>query len=144
MRSQFLFLTGVLGVAFVVAACSQDDPGSPPEVSARSTPDASSPQTFNPDAVLIEQGRVIAERECAGCHALGSGAAGGGRPDAPSMAVLLGRYDEEALINHLVDGVKLGHEDMPLFDFNVLAADALVAYLKSIRQASAADSETPY
>lgn len=85
------------------------------------------------DLALIEQGRLIAERECQTCHAADDQHRADGRPDAPSLAELLGRYDEEALVNHLVDGVKLGHEDMPLFDFNVIAADALVAYLKSIR-----------
>jgi hypothetical protein len=28
--------------------------------------------------------------------------------------------------------MRIGHDEMPLFDFNVRAADALIAYIKSI------------
>ena len=144
MRSHLVSLIGVLGVSFVLGACTRDDSGRQPEVSEALSRDSSVARAGAPDAGLIEQGRLIAERECAGCHALGSSSEPGGRPDAPSMEALLGRYDDAALVNHLVDGVKLGHEDMPLFDFNVIAADALIAYLKSLRQESTGEGATPH
>ena len=80
----------------------------------------------------IADGRAIAERECATCHALDQSTASP-RADAPPMRDLLARYDKDALANDLIEGIKLGHKDMPQFDFNVIAADALVAYLRSIQ-----------
>ncbi len=80
----------------------------------------------------VAEGRALAERECASCHALEPGRASP-RADAPPMSDLLARYDAEALATDLIEGVRLGHQDMPHFDFNVIGADALIAYLGSIR-----------
>jgi mono/diheme cytochrome c family protein len=80
----------------------------------------------------VADGRAIAERECATCHALDKASASP-RADAPPMRELLARYDKDALANDLIEGIKLGHQDMPQFDFNVIAADSLVAYLRSIQ-----------
>lgn len=85
-------------------------------------------------AAQIADGRAIAERECASCHALDQSTLSA-RADAPPMRDLLTRYDQDVLANDLIEGIKLGHADMPQFDFNVLAADALVAYLRSIQPA---------
>lgn len=95
------------------------------------------PQPEQPTAeetrALIAEGRTLAERECASCHALEAGQTSP-RADAPPMSELLARYDADALATDLIEGVRLGHQDMPQFDFNVIAADALVAYLGSIRR----------
>jgi mono/diheme cytochrome c family protein len=80
----------------------------------------------------VADGRAIAQRECATCHALDRSAVSP-RADAPPMRDLLARYDKDVLANDLIEGIKLGHQDMPQFDFNVIAADALVAYLRSIQ-----------
>ena len=80
----------------------------------------------------IADGRAVAQRECATCHALDQSTASP-RADAPPMRTLLARYDKDVLANELIEGIKLGHPDMPQFDFNVIAADALVAYLRSIQ-----------
>src|SRR5262245_3371552 len=92
-------------------------------------PSADDPET----AAQIADGRIIAQRECATCHALDRSTASP-RADAPPMRDLLARYEKDALANDLIEGIKLGHQDMPQFDFNVIAADALIAYLRSIQQ----------
>jgi len=84
------------------------------------------------DPEQIASGKGIAERDCAGCHALDRDARSP-RADAPPMRDLLARYDEDALANDLINGIKLGHQDMPRFDFNVIGADDLIAYLRSLR-----------
>jgi cytochrome c len=93
---------------------------------------ASEPAAIAPDANLVAQGRAVAARECAGCHALDAS-----RPSplaaAPPMSELLGRYAPEMLANDLIEGIRVGHDEMPEFDFTVTAADALMAYLQSIR-----------
>ena len=48
------------------------------------------------------------------------------------MNTLLSRYDADTLADDLIAGKWVGHADMPLFDFNVIAADSLVAYLETI------------
>jgi hypothetical protein len=32
----------------------------------------------------------------------------------------------------LIDGMRLGHDNMPLFDFDVRSADALMAYISTL------------
>lgn len=83
-------------------------------------------------AAQIADGRAIAERECATCHALDKSNLSP-RADAPPMHELLAKYNQDVLANDLIEGIKLGHQDMPQFDFNVLAADALIAYLRSVQ-----------
>jgi mono/diheme cytochrome c family protein len=90
------------------------------------------PPLTEAQTIQIAEGRAIAVQNCAGCHALDADTQSP-RADAPPMRDLLARYDSEALADDLIAGIKLGHEDMPQFDFSVIAADALVAYLRSIR-----------
>ena len=49
------------------------------------------------------------------------------------MAKLLQRYDADMLASDLIEGIRVGHDEMPDFDLQVIEADALVAYLKSLR-----------
>lgn len=81
---------------------------------------------------LVADGRAIAERECAGCHALDQSATSP-RAGAPPMREMLARYQSDALANDLITGIRVGHQDMPEFDFDVRTADALIAYLQSLR-----------
>jgi len=48
------------------------------------------------------------------------------------MRTLLARYEPDMLANDFIEGVRVGHDEMPFFDFDIAAADALIAYLKSI------------
>lgn len=81
---------------------------------------------------LAADGRAIAERECARCHALDQSATSP-RAGAPPMREMLARYQADALANDLITGIRVGHQDMPAFDFDVRTADALIAYLQSLR-----------
>lgn len=101
---------------FMAAACSSEPPVT-----------GGLPQASDQAAV----GRDLVVRECASCHAIDQNKASP-RPDAPPMNTLLSRYDPEMLAEDLIEGIRVGHDDMPHFDFNPIAADALVAYLKSI------------
>lgn len=104
-----------------LAACND----APPEA-----PAPEPPQTAD-EAILIAEGRAVAVAHCSSCHAL-DGVAESPNPAAPRMAELLGRYAPDMLANDLIEGVRVGHDEMPEFDFPVTAADALIAYLKSI------------
>lgn len=87
------------------------------------------------EADLVATGRGLAVRECSSCHAIDQEMKSP-RAEAPAMRTLLSRYDPDMLAEDLIEGVRVGHDDMPFFDFNVMAADALVAYLKSIDRGS--------
>lgn len=84
------------------------------------------------DPALVSAGRDVAVLRCSQCHAL-DGISQSPNPSAPPMAKLLERYDAEFLASDLIDGVRVGHDEMPAFDLQVIEADALVAYIRSLR-----------
>ncbi len=79
----------------------------------------------------VETGRDVAIGSCASCHAIDQDMISP-REGAPPMRTLLERYDPDMLADDLIEGVRVGHDDMPHFDFDVRSADVLIAYLKSI------------
>jgi mono/diheme cytochrome c family protein len=84
------------------------------------------------DPALVSTGRDVALLRCSQCHAL-DGISHSPNPSAPPMAKLLERYNADMLASDLIDGIRVGHDEMPEFDLQVIEADALVAYLKSLR-----------
>lgn len=94
---------------------------------------AAPPPDAEADAILVAEGRALAVAHCSSCHAL-DGIAESPNPAAPPMTDLLDRYEADRLADDLIDGIRVGHDEMPEFDLPVTAADALVAYLKSIRK----------
>jgi mono/diheme cytochrome c family protein len=84
-------------------------------------------------ADLVSDGKAIAEAECGACHATGRDDAGP-RADAPPLRYVLAHYPSEPLADAFVEGLKVGHPDMPLFEMNPQGVDALLAYLQSIQR----------
>ena len=84
-------------------------------------------------AALADDGRAIAEAQCAACHAVGEY---GESPNAaaPPFRTVLSNYRAEVLEEELIEGIRVSHP-MPEFQFNPQGADALVAYLQSIQAA---------
>ena len=76
-------------------------------------------------------GRKIALDQCASCHAIDQHNVSPNRA-SPPLNTLLSRYDPDRLADDLIAGTWVGHEGMPRFDFNVIAADSLIAYLETI------------
>ncbi len=81
------------------------------------------------DERLVTSGRQVALGQCASCHAIDLDTVSP-HPEAPAFRGLLARYDSEMLTNHLIEGVRVGHDGMPVLDLDVQSADALVAYMK--------------
>lgn len=81
---------------------------------------------------LQKQGRALAERMCASCHAVG-------RTDqsphigAPPFRALDRRVDIDTFMQRLREGLTSGHPDMPTFRFTRQDARAFVAYLRTIQ-----------
>lgn len=94
------------------------------------------------DASLVAGGREVAMNHCARCHSVDPGLTSP-NADAPSFVGLLARYDAEMLANHLIEGVRLGHDAMPVIDLDVRSADALVAFMKDLDASAQARPHRP-
>jgi cytochrome c len=79
-----------------------------------------------------QQGRALAGRMCAACHAVGRR---GRSPHigAPAFRQLDRRVDLDAFMDRLREGLVAGHPDMPMFRFGREDARAFVIYLRSIQ-----------
>jgi mono/diheme cytochrome c family protein len=135
LRTHWLTFIAGLSMAVAASCTGQVRPileGVSASREATTTSPAIDTQTPEADPGQIAAGREIAVRECSACHALDADSTSP-RPAAPPLKAVLWRYDEDALATHLIEGIRVGHADMPLFDFNVIGADALIAYLRSIR-----------
>ncbi|NWG55060.1 MAG: c-type cytochrome [Hydrogenophilaceae bacterium] len=107
-------------VAVAACACAGPDAGT-----------ASAPAQA--DADIIENGRQIAQAECALCHAIGAEGESP-RAGAPPLRHVLARYRSDALAEDLNEGIRVGHADMPEFTLPVQGVDMLLAYLQSIQE----------
>jgi mono/diheme cytochrome c family protein len=88
-------------------------------------------KTYPLDPADIVRGREIAERECAACHAIDRTSASP-KAGVPPLRDVLGLYDADNLAYRFIEGMRVGHDDMPLFDFDVRAADTLIVYISTI------------
>jgi cytochrome c len=84
------------------------------------------------DSKFAAQGRVIVDRLCASCHAIG-------RTDrsphvaAPPFRNLDRQTDLDTLAARLREGLMTGHQDMPMFRFSREDAWSAAAYIRSIQ-----------
>ncbi len=78
---------------------------------------------------LVSSGHEVAATHCANCHAIDAGRESPLR-EAPSFHGILARYASDRLADDLIEGVRVGHDQMPVFDLDVQSADALIAYLE--------------
>lgn len=83
-------------------------------------------------AASMENGRVLVERNCAMCHAVGR-RGDSPRKGAPPFRELSQRYPIETLSEALTEGMLTGHPAMPEFRFLPQETDDIVAYLTSIQ-----------
>jgi mono/diheme cytochrome c family protein len=118
----------VAAAVFALLGCSQEAP----QVSAPAETGSAAQAAEAVDPALAQDGRDIAEAQCAACHAVGpygdSPAAG-----APPFRTLLSQYRADVLEAELINGIRVAHP-MPEFQFNPQGVDALIAYLQSIQQ----------
>lgn len=122
MKARFVWAAALFPL---LSACMDDmKPAASPAVS---TAPASDEQ-----AALIEDGRAIAEANCSSCHAVGTEGESP-NPKAPVFRSVLSRYNPDVLNTELIIGMQVAHKPMPAFQFEPVAADALVAYLRSIQ-----------
>lgn len=81
-------------------------------------------------------GRVLAERNCQGCHSIGTT---GPSPvaAAPPFRDLVKRWPAESLAEALAEGIQVSHQgkvQMPEFAFEPEQIDDLIAYLQTLEK----------
>jgi mono/diheme cytochrome c family protein len=87
--------------------------------------------TIDVDLDQVATGKIIAQRECVSCHAIDLHSSSR-NASAPPLREVLAFNDTEFLAYRFIESMRIGHDEMPLFDFDVRSADALIAYIKSI------------
>jgi len=86
------------------------------------------------DSQLLKRGRVIAEKNCGRCHAIGARGESA-NPKSPPFRHLARKYPLRDLEEALAEGIVVGHEgeEMPQFRLSAAQIEALLAYLGSIQ-----------
>ncbi len=89
-----------------------------------------------------QRGLMIAQHNCASCHATGS--TGSSRNhDAPPFRRLSQNYPFEMLTEALREGMLKDHPQMPQFRFSPSEIDDLIAYLKNVQDRAQAQASPP-
>jgi tetratricopeptide (TPR) repeat protein len=89
-------------------------------------------QTAESDA-MVKEGRVLAERYCGWCHAIGGGGVST-NPKAPPFRDLHRRHPLLALRQPMTRGIAAPHDEMPRLPLSVAEVDRIVAYVGSLEQ----------
>lgn len=77
-------------------------------------------------------GEAIAVTMCAACHAIRADDESP-HADAPPFRTLSAKYPIDALAEPLVEGIMVGHPDMPEFQFEPDDVEALLTYIESVQ-----------
>jgi tetratricopeptide (TPR) repeat protein len=80
---------------------------------------------------LIAQGKTLAEKNCAWCHAIGS-TGDSPNPRAPRWRELSKKHPVLALREPLTRGIVRPHDEMPKFELSDKDIDTIVAYINSL------------
>jgi len=80
-----------------------------------------------------EIGRALAEKSCAGCHAIGKSDESP-LAEAPPFREFARQWPLESLEEALAEGIVTAHPDMPEFQFGSDDVAALIAYLDEIAE----------
>ena len=94
-------------------------------------PASALPARAGSDVDLPGIGRDLARAQCGGCHAIAPGEQSPNE-EAPPFADVAKLYPPESLEEALAEGIMVGHEAMPAFEFTPDQVEQLVAYLKSL------------
>ncbi len=84
------------------------------------------------NADSIETGRVVAQKYCARCHAIGPRGASR-NPKSPPFRTIVARRRGGHLPGDLfIDGTIVRHPGMPQFELRTFEVDGLIAYIRRI------------
>ena len=90
-------------------------------------------QTATPTSGDLALGEKLIAQYCTACHSVNA-AQPSPHKEAPSFTGLSKNYPVEALAESLAEGIMTGHPDMPVFVFDAVSVDRIIAYLESIQE----------
>jgi len=114
-------LASLVLASAVLAACQSISPPSPPR---------------------IQSPRKLVEQKCSTCHAIDL-VDTSPNPHAPPLRDLFRRYPVDSLGAALLNGLKVGHYDMPRFTLDPGEMDAILSYLRSLDPCARPASDAP-
>jgi mono/diheme cytochrome c family protein len=76
-------------------------------------------------------GRSLVQMNCARCHAIDRDDTSR-HPEAPAFRDLHNRYPLDALEEAFVEGISVGHPDMPEFVASPLQIEAIIDYIETL------------
>ena len=83
------------------------------------------------NAESIKRGLELAQLLCMKCHAI-SGPGPGPEEKSPPFATLVEKLTIEGVADQLLEGLPLGHEPMPKWEFSEQQAEDLLLYIEYI------------
>ncbi len=90
----------------------------------------------------IKRGQALAEKLCAGCHAVGLTDASK-LDKSPPMRDLAKRWKGELIAEALAEGITTGHKEMPEFRLNPDELDAFLAWFDDLGTRAKAPPSPP-
>ena len=91
------------------------------------------PYSTQSDENSIQSGRELAQLLCARCHAL-SGEGDSPNTVAPPFRTLLAKLTLEGIEDELTEGISLGHQPMPEWQFSSQQVYDLTSFISSIAE----------
>jgi mono/diheme cytochrome c family protein len=120
----------VLGLSLPGGCATPDDGGVRAQSESEHAGWKGAPRTSG-DTLAVAEGRRIAQSRCAQCHSIDQSSVSR-NAGAPPFRDFVFLNDPDWVAYRLIDGIRLGHDNMPLFDFDTRSADALMAYIVTL------------
>ena len=79
----------------------------------------------------IQRGKELAQLLCVRCHAI-DGPGPGKEEKSPPFSSLVERLTMEGVADQLLEGLPLGHDPMPKWQFSEQQAEDLLLYIESV------------
>ena len=80
----------------------------------------------------IQRGKELAQLLCVRCHAI-EGPGPGKEEKSPPFSTLVPKLTLEGVADQLLEGLPLGHDPMPKWEFSEQQATDLLLYIDSVR-----------
>ncbi|MEM7635417.1 MAG: c-type cytochrome [Pseudomonadota bacterium] len=89
------------------------------------------PARADEEAAAIQRGKELGQLLCARCHAI-EGPGPGKEEKAPPFSTLVPNLTLEGVADQLLEGLPLGHDPMPKWEFSEQQALDLLLYIDSV------------
>jgi mono/diheme cytochrome c family protein len=132
-KNLFRTAYGIPIYALIITACQTYD-GENQVTNSRESESSNNSQkelTYGKHEASIARGETLVEENCLRCHARFPEEVSSNK-SAPSFANLFVHYPPEYIAESFAEGVFMGHQQMPPFEFSAREVDDLVAYLKDL------------